>query len=183
MTITHRSGLPLGILLAASLAAFTGCAGTPSDTTASSQATATDSVTISDAWIKAADTGMTGGFGTLHNDADQAITVLSASSDVSSMMELHETVMSDAGSMVMRSKEGGFEIPPHGEFVLEPGGNHIMFMNLDAPLVPGDEITVTLKLSNDSSYTYTAPVKDFSGANENYVDGATPTPTMGEMSH
>ena len=182
MNITHRSGLSLGILLAASLAALTGCAGAAPDSTASAPATAADSVSISDAWIKAADTGMTGGFGTLHNDSDQAITVLSAASDVSSMMELHETV-SEAGSMVMRPKEGGFEIPPHGEVVLQPGGNHIMFMNLDAPLVPGDDVAVTLTLSDASSYTYTAPVKDFSGANENYVGGATPTPTMGEMSH
>lgn len=179
MNIKNKPGLQWGILLAACLTMLTGCAGAGPGSTI----TAADALSVSDAWVKAADTGMTGGFGTLHNDSDEAVTVLAASSDVSTAMELHETVTTDAGGMVMQAKDGGFAIPPHGEFVLEPGGNHIMFMDLAAPLVPGDEVRVTLTLSDDSTYEFSAPVKEFSGANENYVGGGSPTPSMGGMSH
>lgn len=87
------------------------------------------------------------------------------------MLQLHETVANDAGEMVMQEKQGGFVIPAGGSFDLEPGGNHIMLMDLTAPLAAGDETTFTLTFSDDSTYEFTAPVKDYSGANENYEGG------------
>jgi copper(I)-binding protein len=36
------------------------------------------------------------------------------------------------------------EVPPHGETVLRPGGNHLMLMNLSAHPRPGDTVPVTL---------------------------------------
>lgn len=67
--------------------------------------------------------------------------------------------------------EGGFVIPAGGEFALAPGANHIMLMDLQSPLLAGDETTFTLTFSDDSTYEFTAPVKDYSGANENYDEG------------
>lgn len=183
MITTHHNGMRVGILLAASLAALTGCAGPASSSGTPTPDPAATAVTISDAWVKAADSGMTGGFGTLRNASDQTVTVVSATSDVAATVELHETAMGDGGSMVMRPKEGGFVIPAGGELVLEPGGNHIMLMNLSAPLLPGDDVAMSLTFSDGSTYRYTAPVKDFAGANENYVGGATATPEMDEMGH
>jgi len=100
------------------------------------------------------------------------VTVVSVSSPSSDMMELHETVENESGEMVMREIEGGFVIPAGSELTLEPGGNHIMLMDLTAPLLAGDEATFTLTFSDDSTYEFTAPVKDYSGANENYEDGS-----------
>ncbi|MEZ3160491.1 copper chaperone PCu(A)C [Microbacterium sp. BWT-B31] len=125
-------------------------------------------MTISDAWVKAADEGMSAAFGELTNSSDQDVTVTSATSEASSMLELHETVENDAGEMIMRPIEGGFVIPAGGTLHLEPGGNHIMLMDLTAPLAAGDEATFTLTFSDDSTYEFTAPVKDYSGANETY---------------
>lgn len=84
------------------------------------------------------------------------------------MLELHETVENESGEMVMRQIEGGFVIPSDGDLSLEPGGNHIMMMDLTAPLVAGQNVTFTLTFSDDSVYEFTAPVKDYSGANETY---------------
>ncbi|WP_371202229.1 copper chaperone PCu(A)C [Microbacterium sp. BWT-B31] len=118
--------------------------------------------------MKAADEGMSAAFGELTNSSDQDVTVTSATSEASSMLELHETVENDAGEMIMRPIEGGFVIPAGGTLHLEPGGNHIMLMDLTAPLAAGDEATFTLTFSDDSTYEFTAPVKDYSGANETY---------------
>lgn len=154
-------------VVAVSLLALTGCAAeaTPADT---ERARAGDVVMIHDSWVKSADEGMSAAFGSLVNDGADDVTVVSVTSDASSTLELHETVENESGEMVMREIEGGFVIPAGGELALEPGANHIMLMDLTAPLKAGDEATFTLTFSDDSTYEFTAPVKDYSGANENY---------------
>ena len=160
----------LAAVLAVSLLALTGCTGEKSPADAVS-APAGDVVTIQDAWVKSAAEGMSAAFGTLSNSGDEDVTVVSVASEASPMIELHETVENDAGEMVMRQIEGGFVIPAGGTLALEPGANHIMLMGLAAPLTAGDEVTFTLTFSDDSTYEFTAPVKDYSGANENYEGG------------
>ncbi|MCE0507766.1 copper chaperone PCu(A)C [Microbacterium sp. KKR3/1] len=160
----------LAAVIAVSLLALTGCA---PESPASEPTTrpAGDSVTIEDAWVKSAEEGMSAGFGTLVNSGDDDVTVVSVTSEASPMIELHETVENEAGEMVMREKTGGFVIPAGGTLALEPGANHIMLMDLSAPLTAGNDVTFTVTFSDDSTYEFTAPVKDYSGANENYEDG------------
>ncbi|HSP52928.1 MAG TPA: copper chaperone PCu(A)C, partial [Cryobacterium sp.] len=80
----------------------------------------------------------------------------------------HETVANDAGDMVMQEKPGGFVVPAGGSIELAPGGSHIMLMGLTGPLAAGDEATFTLTLDDGSSLEFSAPVKDYTGANETY---------------
>ncbi|SIT69332.1 copper chaperone PCu(A)C [Microbacterium sp. RU33B] len=164
--ISRTTTTRLGLLLAVAAFALTGCA-TSSSTTAE-DVTASESVSISDGWVKSADEGMSAAFGELTNDSDRDITVVSATTEASSMLELHETVENDSGEMVMRQIDGGFVIPAGGSLALEPGGNHIMLMDLTAPLKAGEEVTFVLTFSDESTYEFTAPVKDYSGANETY---------------
>lgn len=182
LTTTRVSAFArLGAVAAAATLALAGCA-SPAPAPATSSAPAGESVSISDAWVKSADSGMSAAFGTLHNDSTADITIVSAETPASSMIELHETVANDAREMVMKQKDGGFVIPAGGEFPLEPGANHIMLMDLSAPLKAGEDTTFTLTFSDGSTYDFTAPVKDYSGANENYEGGdmdmdMSPTPT------
>ncbi|MFB9308450.1 hypothetical protein BJY17_002083 [Agromyces hippuratus] len=161
----------LGAALAAVLA-LGGCAGgQPAETPAASvQAEAAASVTVTDAWIKAGDDGMTALFGMVDNGGATAITLSGAETDAAEMAELHETVESD-GAMTMREKQGGFEIAAGGHLMLEPGANHVMLMGLTGPLQAGDEVTVTLSFSDGSTLDVVAPVKDYQGANEQYDEG------------
>jgi len=156
------------IALLATLA-LAGCAGTPAPAPAAESA----SFSSSDVWVKAADDGMTAGFGELANTGDTDLTVVSATSPATSSMQLHETVQNENGQMVMREVEGGFVIPAHGSLALAPGGNHLMFMDVTAPLRAGDDTTITLTFSDASTVDITAPVKEFAGANESYDGGDT----------
>ena len=160
----------LAAVIAVSLLALTGCTPESSPTEAAARP-AGDTVTIEDAWVKSADEGMSAAFGTLLNSGDDDVTVVTVTSEASDMIELHETVENEAGEMVMREKDGGFVIPAGGTLALEPGANHIMMMDLTGPLTAGSEVTFTLTFSDDSTYEFTAPVKDYSGANENYEGG------------
>ncbi|MFF2275904.1 copper chaperone PCu(A)C [Agromyces sp. NPDC058126] len=163
----------LGAALAA-LLLLSGCAGTAGAATGetaapTAAAEAAASVTVEEAWVKAADDGMTALFGNVVNDGPDA-TLVGASTDAAEMAELHETVESD-GTMQMRQKEGGFELPAGETLALEPGANHVMLMGLTGPVQAGDEVTVTLEFDDGSTLEVTAPVKDYAGANEQYDDG------------
>lgn len=163
-----RISTRFGILLVAAALGLAGCASTDTGTTAATEA---DSVTITDAWVKAADSGMSAAFGELENTGDSDAVIVSITSDASSMMELHEVVDDGSGSMVMQQRDGGFVVPAGGSLTLEPGGFHFMLMDLTAPLVAGDEATFTVTFEDGSTMDFTAPVKDFTGADENYNGG------------
>lgn len=148
-------------ILAAIALALAACS-----TGGSDSGTDADSLTITDAWVKAADSGMTAAFGVLENSSDHDITVTAGSSPASPMIELHEVVDS-----VMRPVDGGFVIPAGGTLTLEPGGYHIMFMDVPSPILAGDDVDVTLTLGDGSTFDFTATAKDFTGANEDYDGG------------
>ena len=151
-----------GALLLAPTAA---CGG---DAEAEAGATQAETVTIQDPWVKAAESGMTAAFGTLRNASDEDVTVVSATSDASPTLELHEMTEDEDGQMVMRRKEDGFVVPAGSTHELSPGGDHLMFLELPEAIEPGQEVTVTLTFSDDSSMSFTAPARSFSGAEEDY---------------
>lgn len=180
---SHRRRLARGRLFAlralgaASLVALlvAGC-GSDDSSDAQPQAPASPAaagkvVTIADAWVKAATTGMSAAFGELHNSGTAPATVVSVTSPASAAMELHETVANESGEMVMRPREGGFIVPAGGTLTLQPGGNHLMLMDVTSPIKAGDEVDFTITFGDNSTLTFTAPAKDYSGANENYEGG------------
>lgn len=176
-TLTRRAALfaataallvaPLG---ACSKAETTETADTTSAETAKAETPAAV-VTMTDQWVKAAPEGMTAMFGTLKNSGSEEMTLVSATSPVAGMVELHEVVTS-GGTASMRPKEGGFAIPAGGTAVLAPGGDHIMLMDLKEPLKAGADVEVTLAFKDGSTLPITAQVRDFSGAAETYKPGA-----------
>ena len=94
---------------------------------------ASGEVTITDAWVREPADGQTlaAGYGTITNGGDETITLTGASAPITATFEIHETSMSDEGTMSMSEKEGGFEIAAGDSFTLEPGGPHIMMLDID----------------------------------------------------
>ena len=81
----------------------------------------------------------------------------------------HERFTTDEdGNMVMQRKEGGIVVPAGESHALEPGGDHLMFLELPEDVPPGRDVTVTLTFSDDSTMFFTAPARDFAGAEEDY---------------
>ena len=185
-TLTSRKTLSILPVAALSLLLLGGCAGDPAEPavetsapapasteagsgTAQESAMATESpLSVREPWIKAADAGMTGAFGVLTNTSAEDLQVVGASSPAAASVELHETVTGPDGASAMAETPDGFTIPAGGEYVLEPGANHLMLMGLTAPVLPGDQIDFSLELADGSTVDFTATAKDFSGANESY---------------
>ena len=172
--LSRRAALASLVLLPLA-ACGAGGAGTPDpdDDSAGSDgggADPTDSgtITVTDPWVKAAEGGMTAAFGTVTNGTSGDLILTGATTSASSEVQLHETSPDGSGGMSMQEKEGGFELPAGEELVLEPGGHHLMLMDLTEPLRPGDQVELTLVFSEGTEHPFTATVKDFSGAQEHY---------------
>ncbi len=177
ITMSVRRITPAGILVAAVLA-LAGCGSqstvAPAAAPAAAPATsAAPTLTITDPWVKTAKKGMSAAFGTLVNNTDAEVTVVSVVSPLSPKVELHE-VVDAAGKTIMRPKEGGIVIPPRGTHRLQPGGDHIMLMGVTEAVKPGAEIPFTLNLKDGRTLEFTAVGKDFAGGQENYRPGTDP---------
>jgi copper(I)-binding protein len=114
--------------------------GSDDDDGGSSDAPASETVTIVDAWVRepAATASVAAGYGTITNNSDSDITLVGASAPFTATYEIHETMMNDDGTMSMQEKENGFVIPADESFVLEPGGPHVMMLQVDPAEFTGD---------------------------------------------
>lgn len=127
-----------------------------------------EGVTFSNQWATAAETGMAAVFGTFTNTEHHAAQIVSGSSPVAGRVEIHEIAPNADGKNTMRSKDGGLTVPADGTSDLMPGGNHLMLMDLNKPLQPGADVTLTVIFEDGSTLPVTAQVRDFAGGNEEY---------------
>ncbi|MET0220416.1 MAG: DUF1775 domain-containing protein [Tardiphaga sp.] len=100
---------------------------------------------IATAWTRATPPGakVAGGYLTITNDGKTADRLTGGSFDGGGRIEVHEMSMND-GVMKMRALDGGLEIKPGATVKLEPGGYHLMMMDLTKPLAKGDKVKAHL---------------------------------------
>lgn len=120
---------------------------------------ATDEVTISDAYVRAVPPGQpnSASFMQVKNTSKVPHALVGGSSPAAKVVELHTHTM-EGGMMRMRQVEK-IDIPAGGSVSLQPGGFHVMLIGLKQQLVPGQEIPLTLKYEDGSEVTVNAPVK------------------------
>jgi periplasmic copper chaperone A len=94
---------------------------------------------------------------TISNHGSEADALLSASSDVATTAELHQTIKQD-GKMVMRPLPK-FDVPAGGKLEMKPGGYHIMLLGLKQDLKPGETLNVGLSFEKAGQMSVQAPVK------------------------
>lgn len=155
---------------ALALAACEGGAGTGGGGAGTGDGGTSAPLTVTDPWLKATEDGdhMTGAFGTITNAGGEDVHIVAATSDVTHRTELHEMVSGTAGTPIMAEAPDGFVVPAGGEFVLEPGGNHLMLMELETVIEPGEFVEFTLELDGGATLTFEAEARTYAGANEHY---------------
>ena len=80
---------------------------------------------------------------TVDNDTDQTDRLIAVTTDVARLTELHESVTS-ADGIVRMDRQSVFEVGPGQTLALEPGGRHVMLLDVD-PLEVDDTVTVVLE--------------------------------------
>ena len=101
---------------------------------------------------------MSAAYFTLCNGGTQAVSVTGIAASVAGMVEAHETITDPSGRKMMRPLEG-LTIAPGERVILQPGGSHLMLMDLTAPIAAGDSATITIRLSDGSSVSAEAVAK------------------------
>ena len=121
-------------------------------------AAAADNVSVQDPYVRLAppNAPATGAFMVIKNNGDKDVKVLKADNPVSKMTELH-THLNDGGVMRMRPV-AAIEIKAKGQVALQPGGLHVMMIDLKAPMKEGDVVPITLTFDDGSSKQVDAKV-------------------------
>ncbi len=125
--------------------------------TAQAQNAKVGSVQIENAYTRATVPGQmaAGGFMKIENKGGVDLLV-SASSPVAGEVQLHEMAM-DGNVMKMRQVKD-IPVPAGGAVELKPGGMHLMFMNIKAPLTAGETVPVKLKFAKAGEVEVKMPV-------------------------
>jgi copper(I)-binding protein len=99
---------------------------------------------ISNAFARATPPGakVAGAFMSIENQGKEADRLVSASSPVAGLVEIHEMAM-DGGLMKMRAVKG-IDLKPGATVELRPGGYHVMLEDLKQPLKQGEQVPVLL---------------------------------------
>ena len=96
-----------------------------------------------------------GGFMKVENKGAVDLLV-SASSPAAGEVQLHEMAME--GNVMKMRQVKDIPVPAGGAVELKPGGMHLMFMNIKAPLVAGETIPVKLKFAKAGEVEVKFPV-------------------------
>lgn len=120
-------------------------AGPAADTAAAPAKAPMAKPVIADAWAAATAEGVkvSAGYMTITNPGDIADRLVSASTPAAGKTELH-LMENENGVMKMRQAADGIAAPAGGAVNFAPGGTHVMFFDLPAPLKDGTTIPVTL---------------------------------------
>ncbi len=121
-------------------------------------------IAVTGAWVRQPAEGQTlsAAYGTITNNGDTDITLIGGSVPFDATVEIHETLMDDEGTMQMQEREDGFVIAAGATFELEPGGPHIMMLDIDPADFVG-EIDVTMIFDDGTELTVTSPVRTLDG--------------------
>jgi copper(I)-binding protein len=119
---------------------------------------AADNVTVQDPYVRLAppNAPATGAFMVIKNGGDKDVKVLKADNPASRVTELH-THLNENGVMKMRPVPA-IDVKAKGQAVLQPGGLHVMMIDLKAPMKEGDVVPITLTFDDGSSKQVDAKV-------------------------
>jgi len=126
----------------------------------SAHAQSSGTISVDGAFSRATPGGAKVGVGylTIANTGSTADRLVAASSPAAGKVEIHEMTM-DGGVMKMRALANGLPIEPGKTAALAPGGNHLMLLDLKAPLKAGDKVPVTLTFEKAGKIDVTLDVR------------------------
>ncbi len=131
--------------------------------TSQAQSYKVGAIDIGHPWARPTAAGQKAGGGYLKlTNAGAADRLVSVSSDVSDSVELH--TMSMDGTVMRMRQVDGIDLPAGQTVELKPGGFHIMFIGLKAPLKEGSKFPVKLKFEKAGEVVVDVKVQQPKGA-------------------
>jgi copper(I)-binding protein len=168
MTPARSSRFAFGVAAALAVAVLSGsvlaaCGDDDGGTTATST-TVAGALTIDGAWARTSPAIVSAGAVYLEltnaSDVDDALVGVAVDATVAARAELHETKMSGSDGMMSMSPVDEIAVPAGVTVALEPGGYHVMLLDLTAALETGTTIEITLTFERAGTQVVEAEVRD-----------------------
>jgi copper(I)-binding protein len=105
-------------------------------------------IEVDNAWTRATPPGakVAAGYMTIRNKSAAPDRLVGASSPAAARVETH---VHERQGEIMRMREvKGYDVPANGSFELQPGGAHLMFVDIRRPLKEGERISLVLRFQN-----------------------------------
>jgi copper(I)-binding protein len=120
-----------------------------------------DGVKIENQWSRTSPMVTSAGAAYMDITATETDRLIGASVDSSlaAAVEVHETSMNDEGAMMMQQVVG-IDLPAGETVKLEPGGYHIMLLELVEPLETGQTYTLTLQFAESGDQEIEVEVRE-----------------------
>ncbi len=115
---------------------------------------------VSNAWVQAMPPAqkVSAAYMIIANNSQKEVILASASSDIAGATEIHQ--MSEKNGMMNMAMVSNIHIPARGKVILQPGGYHMMLINLKKPVNKGDIVPITLHFQDGGSIIVNADVLD-----------------------
>lgn len=125
----------------------------------SSSISIADTLTISKSYVRETPPHAknSAAFMVISNNSNSDIKLISATSDISSRVELHNHINED-GLMKMRQVKE-ILIAANDSTALQPGGYHVMFIGLKEALKENNRVAIKLYFDNGDEVIVQAPIK------------------------
>lgn len=116
-------------------------------------------IEVHNAWARPAAQGGNGGvYFELHNHDSTPDELIGASSDVAAVVEIHESKMD--GDVMQMHMIPSLPLEAYADIAFEPGGLHVMLINLKQDLKIDDEFDIVLHFKNYEDITVHVQVKE-----------------------
>jgi copper(I)-binding protein len=103
----------------------------------------------------------------IHNRGPSADTLTGVSSDIAEAIEIHESKMS--GDVMQMQQLDSVPLEASSETKFEPGGLHLMLVDLTTDLKVGDAVDITLHFTNFEDINVTVPVSDMPASGDHFA--------------
>ncbi|WP_179862237.1 copper chaperone PCu(A)C [Longibacter salinarum] len=160
-----RRSLLFAVAIGCSILLLAGCGADDSTTGESSGASASETppppqtMDIRSVWVRPAPSGGNSAlYMTLVNGTQAADTLLNVDVAVADTVEIHESYQTEDNMSGMRPI-GPLPVAPKSNVVLEPGGKHVMLLNLSEPLAADSSVAVRLTFSTAGERRVRAPIQ------------------------
>jgi len=115
-------------------------------------------IEVHEPWMRPAAQGENGVYFVIHNHAPEPDELIGISADVAEALEIHESKMN--GDVMGMHQLVSLLVEAHTEIQFEPGGLHLMLVDLKKDLKVGDEIEITLHFQDFDDIKVLVPVRD-----------------------
>ncbi len=113
---------------------------------------------VTDAWVRVTNATKSGAmYLTLENRDTSVVTIVGAGSTAARAAELHETMQMD--NMAHMQHIDSLPIARGATLSMQPGGVHIMLVDLGREMAPGDSVPLVLRLADGRTTNVMAVVR------------------------